>query len=98
MSKVICLTDIDGQVRWFKDDELLDQLAKVDMLPSGAMKSMITKFVTDVRNMLDEQQLYFKAQHGSNEKTRLLNSCKRLEGSVRDKCKHILPTIEKLGA
>lgn len=94
--KAVCLTDMEGEVRWFNEDELSAQLATIDMLPQGAIKTMIVRFVTDVRQMLEEQQAYFKAQHGSSEKTRLLASCKRMETTVRDKCKAIIPTLDKL--
>ena len=94
--EIVCLTDQDGEGRWFEEADLNQQLAKVDMLPAGAMKSMITAFVQDVRNMLDEQQNYFKASHGSPEKARLLERCKRLEKGVREKCQHVVPTMTKL--
>ena len=94
--KIVCLTDADGEIRWFEETDLNNQLAKAEMLPAGALKTMISSFVQDVRNMMDEQQNYFKATHGTPEKARLLEKCKKLEKAVREKCQHIVPTMAKL--
>jgi len=96
--KLVCLSDSDGQMRWFEEDELTVQLANADLLPDGAVKTMIRRFVADVRNMLDEQQAYFKANHGSPEKARLLDKCKKMEGDVRKKCAVMVPTLDKMTA
>lgn len=96
--KIVCLSDSDGQMRWFEEQELMEQLANADLLPDGAVKAMIRRFVVDVRNMLDEQQAYFKSNGGPHEKARMLAKCKKMEDDVRRKCAVIVPTLEKMTA
>lgn len=91
----ICLTDASGETHFFDLGDLIPQLARVDMLPQGVMKMAITNYVTKVRQMLDEQERFFKAPAGSTERDALLKTCKNLEKEVRAMTNHILPTLNK---
>jgi len=79
--KVICLTDMDDQVRWFKEEDLLAQLSKVDLLPATAAKTMIQRIVMEIRTMLDEDRPTKR---------------KALEDNIKAKLAHIVPTLEKM--
>lgn len=81
--KAICLTDMDDQVRWFNEEDLLAQLSKVDLLPVTAAKTMIQRTVMEIRQMLDEDRPAKR---------------KMLEDSIRGKLAHIVPTLDKMTA
>ena len=81
--KVICLTDIDDQVRWFNEEDLLAQLSSVDLLPATAAKTMIQRIVMEIRQMLEEDRPVKR---------------KILEDNLKAKLAHLVPTLDKLTA
>jgi uncharacterized protein Yka (UPF0111/DUF47 family) len=95
--KQICLADETGEMRWFQQDALEQQLAGADMSASGALKSLIRNFSKSVREMREAQTAYFGANYGSAEKERHLRRAKELEKKVDDMGKNIHRTLELLG-
>lgn len=94
--KTICLVDEAGEVRYFQQQALLDQLAVAEISVAGAIKSAARNLGNKVREMRKAQSEYFSATYGTPEKDRALRKSKELEKTVDAMLKQIDATMEKL--
>lgn len=94
--KLIALTDLDDQVRYFTEEMLLEQLAGADIPGTAPIKAAFRNLANRVTEMRKLQSQYFAAAYGSPEKQRLLNQSKAAEKAVDDIVKSFNTVLEKL--
>lgn len=94
--KLIALTDDEGVVRFFKENELIEQLGMAGLSPREASTLALKNFASKVKTMREEQQSYFAAQYGSSQKQQHLSASKRLESEVDKMVKSAIQLIGKL--
>lgn len=95
-NKIILLTDLDDQVRYFTEDNLLEQLAGADIPGTGPIKGAFRNLANRVAEMRKLQSQYFSAVYGATEKLRMLNQCKAAEKKVDDILKNFNQVLERL--
>lgn len=94
--KVIALTDLDDQVRYYTEEMLLEQLAGADFPGTGPIKGAFRNLANLVAEMRKFQSQYFKAAYGTPEKQRLLNQSKAAEKKVDDIVSKFNMVLERL--
>lgn len=94
--KILALTDLDEQVRYFEEESLLEQLAHADIPGTGPIKSAFRNLANRVAEMRRTQGQYFAAAYGSPEKAAMLKRSKELEKQVDDIIKNFNPVLERL--
>lgn len=94
--KVIALTDLDDQVRYYTEESLLEQLAGADFPGTGPIKGAFRNLANRVTEMRRAQNQYFAAAHGSVEKSAMLKRSKELEKQVDDIVKSFNQVLERL--
>ena len=95
-NKIILLTYLDDQVRYFTEDNLLEQLAGADIPGTGPIKGAFRNLANRVAEMRRVQGQYFAAAYGSPEKAAMLKRSKDLEKQVDDILKNFNVVLEKL--
>ena len=98
MSKqtILALADLDGQMCYFDQDSLLEQLASANIPGTGQIKGAFRNLANRVAEMRRVQGQYFAAAYGSPEKAAMLKRSKELEKQVDDIIKNFNPVLERL--
>lgn len=94
--KILALTDLDDQMRYFNEESLLEQLAHADIPGTGPIKGAFRNLANRVTEMRRVQGQYFAAAYGSPEKAAMLKRSKDLEKQVDDILKNFNVVLEKL--
>lgn len=94
--KILALTDLDDQVRYFSEESLLEQLAGADLPGTGPIKGAFRNLANRVSEMRRIQGQYFTAAYGTPEKANLLKRSKELEKQVDDIIKNFNRVLEVL--
>lgn len=80
--KIIALTDLDTEVRYFTHEDLQRQLAAIDLAGAAPIKAAMRNLTQAVEEMRTAQKEYFKSAYGSPEKQAALNRSKAAEAKV----------------
>lgn len=83
-------------MRYFTEDNLLEQLAGADIPGTGPIKGAFRNLANRVAEMRRVQGQYFAAAYGSPEKAAMLKRSKDLEKQVDDILKNFNVVLEKL--
>ena len=94
--KLIALTDTDDQIRYFTEDDLIEQLAGADFPGTAPIKAAYKHFANLVAEMRKAQTQYFAASHGTPEKAATLKRSKNLEAQVDTITKTFTQTLSRL--
>lgn len=95
--KLIAITDYRDQTTYIAPESLVQQAFESGAIDlTGALRSAAVNLARQVQEMMDWQQRFFKAPHGSPEKSRALSESKRLEKQVRDLLPKYLRTVPQL--
>ena len=95
--KMIALTDYRDQITYFTPESLNAQLFETGVIEmSGAVKFAAVNLAKLVQQMMEWQQRFFNAPHGSPEKARALTESKRLEKQVWELIPKYLRTVPQL--
>lgn len=92
----IALTDRDGEVRYFTQDSLLEQMAGANIPGTAPIKAAMRNLADQVREMRTAQKDYFAAVYGSTEKNMALSRSKTAEAKVDKMLAAVGPLIERL--
>jgi len=92
----IALTDRDGEVRYFTQDSLLEQMAGANIPGTAPIKAAMRNLADQVREMRTAQKDYFAAQFGSAEKNIALTRAKTAEAKVDKMLTAVGPLIERM--
>lgn len=93
---LICLTDADGEVRWFDHGDLNIQIAAVGLSMGGALAAACKNIIQKVRTMRGYQKDFFSANYGSPAKESALRNSKKMEAEVDELLNPFLQIIDKL--